>query len=463
MVSLGAVKEATNTAAVSAFLEERVLPGTGWNLIDARQRYVRLEPPDSYWAVYRVRLGRGAPVSSEESAGAGQRYPEQRELRLVARAAFRPAAWAEFAARVTDAYGARESIPLDAAGFPVAFPETQHAFWIFPVDPSLPSLIAAADPSRVMRLFRAHNDALLDHPARVTGVKVDLARYLPELSAVLRYEVTTNPSAASKTLFGKVQRAGRGERTNQVMQQLWLAFGRNQGALRIPRPRGFFPELSLFLEDAGDGSAVGGDRTAPEFQGMAVHAAEAIAVIQESGLEPPATARLEAELERLDGVLDQFAFVHPKAHFLLRELLLHVRSKLGRAREEQWLPAHGDLKYDQFLFHEGAYTLIDFEYAARAETSSDLGRFCAYLTPSMPKDWQQSTAAEESRNAFLDRYRELRPQATLHRFQLYEAVMLANRAMVAMWAQAPGWERAVETLLVIAMERLNTRLPWRPA
>jgi hypothetical protein len=37
--------------------------------------------------------------------------------------------------------------------------------------------------------------------------------------------------------------------------------------------------------------------------------------------------------------------------------------------------------------------------------------------------------------------------------------MLANRAMTAMWAQQKGWESAVDGLLVMAMERLNSRLP----
>jgi hypothetical protein len=59
----------------------------------------------------------------------------------------------------------------------------------------------------------------------------------------------------------------------------------------------------------------------------------------------------------------------------------------------------------------------------------------------------------------LARYRELRPKATLERFQIWEAVMLGNRAMTSMWAQQRGWERAAEGLLVMAMERLNSRLP----
>jgi len=38
---------------------------------------------------------------------------------------------------------------------------------------------------------------------------------------------------------------------------------------------------------------------------------------------------------------------------------------------------------------------------------------------------------------------------------------LALRAMASMWAQQSGWERIAETFLVMAFERLKSRLPER--
>ena len=57
------------------------------------------------------------------------------------------------------------------------------------------------------------------------------------------------------------------------------------------------------------------------------------------------------------------------------------------------------------------------------------------------------------------RYRELRPYATLDRFSVYEALHLALRAMSFMWAQVPEWDRMAEGFLVLAFERLKSRLP----
>ncbi|MDQ6692271.1 MAG: hypothetical protein M3Z13_05845, partial [Candidatus Dormibacteraeota bacterium] len=73
--------------------------------------------------------------------------------------------------------------------------------------------------------------------------------------------------------------------------------------------------------------------------------------------------------------------------------------------------------------------------------------------------WEQSVAAEEARKLFLNRYRELRPEATLQRFPVYESVNLAGRAMTLMWTQTRDWKITAESLLVLAMERLNSRMP----
>ena len=50
MITLGTVLEATGTASVHRFLDELF----GSQVLEVKRRSVRLEPPDDYWAVYRV-------------------------------------------------------------------------------------------------------------------------------------------------------------------------------------------------------------------------------------------------------------------------------------------------------------------------------------------------------------------------------------------------------------------------
>ena len=433
--------EATSEASVTAFVEE-VLSGTGWQLQRLRRRSSRLDPPD-YWTVFEV------SINKDE---------EERKLRMVVRGAFEAHAWEKIHGRLERHGADRRTDPIDGVGYPRIFPESQHAYWFYPFDPVMPNLPSAADPATMAGVLLGLDQPSAEAFAASGRLKIERVRYVPEVAAILRYTIDTG--AGSITMYGKVQPGDRGLRTYRIVDGLWEAARKYEGLLYLPRPLGFIDELGLLLEESIPGQPVGGNRLSSEFGLAAYAAAEAVAVIHESAVPTGEGAiRIEDELLRLDRVSRQFVTVHPRAHFLLNDLITHMRDHVRADAEEEWLPTHGDLKYDQFMHHNGKLTLLDFDYFSLAETSYDLGKFCAYLIPSAPQDWEESVAAEETRLIFLQRYRELRPYATLQRFAIYEALQLALRAMAFMWSQSSGWERATETFLVMAFERLKSRLP----
>ena len=435
------MEQATSEASVSAFVEE-VLAGTGWQLDRVRERSSRLDPPN-YWTLFEVSVSRGGV---------------ERKLRMVARGAFDPGAWEKFSDRVNRYAGQRPCDPIHGVGYPRLFPESQHAYWFYPYDPAMHKLSSAADPATMAGILLGLDAQAAEAFAAAGRLDIERVRYVPEVGAILRYTIDTG--AGSITIYGKVQPGDRGLRTYRIVDGLWQASKQYEGLLHLPRPLGFIKQLGLLLEESIPGKPVGGNRLSTEFGLAANAAAEALAVIHESGIQPDDGAiKIEDELGRLDRVTEQFAQVHPRAHFLLNDLIAHMRDHVRTAPQEEWLPTHGDLKYDQFIHHNGKLTLLDFDYFALAETSYDLGKFCAYLIPSAPRDWEDSIAAEEMRIHFLRRYRELRPNATLQRFAIYEALQLALRAMAFMWSQSSGWEKIAETFLVMAFERLKSRLP----
>jgi len=431
---------ATSKDSVAAFMRA-VLDSTGWELGSIRKRSTRLEPPESYWALFNV------AINKDE---------EERTLRLVAKGALNEEAWARMSSRLARDGNGRICDPINGLGYPCLFHETQHSYWFYPYDPSMPNLPLANDPIRMTSVLLGLDDPL-QVLKQVQRVEIERVRYLPEVAAILRYTIDNGGSTTE--IYGKAQPGARGLRTFHVVNGLWEAAKRYPGLLSLPRPLGFIEELGLLLEEGMPGRAVGGNRSTAEFRMAGLAAADALAVIHESGVEVDQEIKLEYELTRLERVIDQFAYVLPVGHFLLRDLVIHLREQVRKVPPEEWLPTHGDMKYDQFVYHNDTYTLLDFDYFANAETSYDLGKFCAYLVPSSPRDWRESVAAEEVRAEFISRYRELRPQATLQRFGIYEAVQLALRAMAAMWSQSNGWERTAETLLVLAFERLKSRLP----
>jgi len=432
---------ATSEDSVLGFVDE-VLRGTGWQVSSIRRSGNKLEPPDSYWSLFKVDICKDA---------------EERSLRLVAKGALNSEAWEKLSERLIRHGAGRPCDPIDGVGYPRLFPQTQHAFWFYPFDPGMPNLPQANDPVRMAALLHGEDANTKDILATAGRLRIERVRYVPEVGAIMRY--TLDNDGTPSTMYGKVQPGGRGWRTYQAVDGLWRAAAQYPGLLNLPRPLGYFDEMGLLLEEAVKGKPVSGNRASTQFM-MASHAAgEALAVIHESGMESDERIEIERELGRLDRVTEQFKYVLPEGHFLLRDLVVHMRDRLRRTEEEELLPTHGDLKYDQFMFHNDKFTLLDFDYFAQAETSYDLGKYCAYLIPSSPKDWKETAAAEEARDLFIRRYRELRPEATLQRFGVYEALQLSLRAMSFMWVQTHGWEQIAETFLVMAFERLKTPLP----
>ena len=434
------MQSATDKESVASFTQS-VLAGTGWEVTGVRRRGERLEPPDSYWSLFEI------DIKKEE---------EQRQLRLVAKGALSPAAWETLRARLERHGAGLPCDPINGIGYPVLFPDSMHAYWFYPYDPTMPNLPLAHDAEHMGGVLVGRGES----PGAAlpgTRISIERVRYVPEVGAILRYSF--DDLNLPVAIYGKVQPGHRGLRTFRVVEQLWKAAARYPGYLRLPRPLAYVEELGMLIEEGVRGRAVSNRRTSMEFMLMPVAAADALAVIHESGVASDEQIRIEEELARLDRVKEQFAYVLPAGHFLLRDLVAHMRDYVRRTPEEDWLPTHGDLKYDQFFFHNDEFTLLDFDYFAIAETSYDLGKFCAYLVPSHPRDWEDTVVVEEARSSFIRRYRELRPHATLQRFAVYEALQLALRAMSFMWAQVPDWERIAEIYLVMAYERLKSRLP----
>src|SRR5438128_1366744 len=369
---------ATSRDSVAAFMQD-VLAGSGWEVSKIRRRSTRLEPPDTYWALFSI------DISKDE---------EERNLRLVTKGALNDEACDRLSARRARHGNGKICDPVDGLGYPVLFHETQHAYWFYPYDPAMPNLPLANDPIRMSSSLFG-----LDDPVQMLAtagqIEIERVRYVPEVGAILRY--TIDNEGATNQIYGKAQPGGRGLRTFRVVNGLWEAAARYPGMLSLPRPLGFVEEMGLLLEEGVRGRPVSGNRASTEFAMMSNAAAEALAVIHESAVESDEEIRIEAELGRLDRVAEQFAYVLPAGHFLLKDLITHMRERVRRTEEEERLPTHGDMKYDQFLYHNDEYTLLDFDYFALAETSYDLGKFCAYATPSMPMNWKQSVAAEEAR------------------------------------------------------------------
>src|SRR6266568_1807023 len=284
-VSLLTMQEATSSDAVADFARE-LISETGWELVKVRRRFSRLEPPHAYWVVFEL------TIKKDEG---------ERKLRLVARGAFDAGSWSHLKDRLEREGGGRPCDPVDYIGFPHIVEDMQLAYWFYPFDIALPGLPWAADAKTMWHVLTDLTGRRIDR------LQVERVRYVPEISAILRYDLD-EPGGVKSALYGKVQPGDRGLRTYRIEEALWQRALDSNGLLKIAKPEGFIHQYGMLLEGAAPGKPVKGDRDTAEFFGVGGAAAEALAVIHESGLEPDESVELDAELNRLDSVTAQFAY-----------------------------------------------------------------------------------------------------------------------------------------------------------
>src|ERR1700686_200904 len=215
--SLVTMEEATDEASVTAFVEE-LLGRSGWKIDAVRRRSSRLDPPDWYWTQFDITINKEGE--------------EDRKLRLVAKGALNPEAWERLSERLTRHGAGRRCDPIDGIGYPCLFPESQHAYWFYPYDPTMPGLPAAADPVRVATLLLGLQDQTEDILAASRRVQIERVRYVPEVGAILRYRMDT--PGARLDVYGKVQPGNRGLRTYRIVEGLWEAAKRYPGVFNPP-------------------------------------------------------------------------------------------------------------------------------------------------------------------------------------------------------------------------------------
>jgi aminoglycoside phosphotransferase (APT) family kinase protein len=222
----------------------------------------------------------------------------------------------------------------------------------------------------------------------------------------------------------------------------------------------YWPEAGLLLQAPVPGRPIQSNRNRRLFMDLVRHAGQALAAVHSADLPFGPEKTLEALLGRLHGGLDDLAYTAPPLHETMRRLIGQIEARAARTPPVALVPSHGDFKWDQFLEANGRFSLIDFEFFCHAEPGFDLGSFCAYLQPSRPRDWQEGTATDLLRAAFLNRYSASRGEPLdLARFVLYEAAWLGLRALSFVWQHQSGWTWRVAELLEVALDRLVDPTP----
>ncbi|WP_369135937.1 ABC transporter transmembrane domain-containing protein [Modestobacter sp. I12A-02662] len=348
---------------------------------------------------------------------------------------------------------------LDAFAWPsLLVRELRLVLHALPLDPALPGLVPATDPSRLVEVLgpvvtSAVPGLLLE------GCSATVVTY-GRGGSVLRYELAwrLQPSRRSlkQVMYGRVYADGRGELIGPAVNALRELLHDGSGTslpFLVPRFQAYLPDLRLALLDAVPGSpllpalvrAREGTDVPPAAAGAtpedAVAACARIAAALHRSSIPVGPARTAGdELERVRAAVDGLATLAPAVGASLHRHLASVRDL---ALEEQRLGvAHGDLQPSRVLFDGPTTSLVDFDAVCLAEPALDLGQFSASLAVAVRKAQDAAGVTTDGgadlTSAFLSEYVRLSdtadPGLLLGRAHAHRTLAL-TRLAVRSWCQ----------------------------
>ncbi|HWM59598.1 MAG TPA: phosphotransferase [Pseudonocardia sp.] len=387
---------------------QALLIGPAYALVDCRPGTVWYRPDGGCDLRYAVRLGHRASGAIEPATVLARMLPTSAAVDEYLRTEIDPLV------------PARRHHPGPFAAAAGAAADLRLAVHVFPLDPALPTLAAATDPSQVLAaLPGAFGSGTPAGP-------VEVVRHSRTGRCVLRF-----PRNGGRCVYGKVHSDATGATVHRLLGALHPAVA---GELRVPRPLGYASALRTALCETVPGRPV--DPTIPgdPLTGV-LAAARAAAVLHAVPLPAAVTPPLAAQLTALRAELAVIRPLWPQVAARLDSELAELR---GVAVATAALPprfSHGDLTPSQVLIDSvgGRCGVVDFDAAAAAEPAADLGRFRCYLRLALAR--AGSAAGPGLADTFLEAYlRYAEPTGTTTitaRVALYERLNLVHVAVRA--------------------------------
>jgi ABC-type multidrug transport system fused ATPase/permease subunit len=444
--ALPGLSEALTGSAMAPRL--RSMLAGDWELLACSPGKAYVEPGEGATLQYRLELRQQGAAETVEHVVAGRLFPTVADAE----------AWLQSVHPLVDELGDREDV-RSFSDPTLLVRELRLVLHAFPLDPVLPGLVLATDPTGLVEmvgpLLTGSVPGLL-----LRGCRVEVVRY-NRGGCVLRYELSWSlqPSRRSlkQVMYGTVYAGGEGRLVGPAVTALRQHLADSSGAalpFLAPRFQAYLPDLHLALLEAVPGSpllpelirARVGVAAAPPVPGTSPEKAVAAcariaAAMHESSIPVGPSRTLGEEVEAIRAGVDDLTPLAPR---LAASLHRHLGGIADLALDPPGVlgVAHGDFRPSRVLFDGPSASLVNFDRVCLAEPALDLGQFTGHLSVAVRK--AQTAAgrtpdgAEELGSTFLHEYLRLTgasdPEVLLARVAAYRTVALARLA-VRSWCQ----------------------------
>jgi hypothetical protein len=278
----------------------------------------------------------------------------------------------------TDREFARDSAP------PLHFlAELDMALWGFPNDPRLKLLHALVDRERFVELVQ-RNARAFGLPAGVRPGALDtrIAKWVPGSRCVLEHRLFGLAAPDAEPLlhvFSKTYRPPRGGPVFRTMEQLWGSEGRRAGALHMPEPLHFDPELHTIFQRPVPGEHAAQHLHAIDLPALAPQIGRLLAAIHQSKLDDLRSVSPEEELSDVFKARKMLGAALPEHAERIGRITAELRGRLPETFGLLATPVHGAFRLSQMLVADGRLYLLDFDGLLQGNPLSDAGSLAAHL------------------------------------------------------------------------------------
>ena len=309
------------------------------------------------------------------------------------------------------------------------------------IDTKLSALDRAVDDEAMRERFAA---TLNSGRPPVASVRHAVLKHTPGKRCVIEYWVEL-PGAGDERLIGKVYRDQRGARVYRSLRRLHAAVGSGGptgSRFLMAEPLAYYDDLGMLVQTAVPGvelSQLGADG---DWTGAMRAVADNLAALHDIAVdtEPRTISELTHKLCRPRP--DELVMLRPDLADAVENIVQALA--LVDAAEPGASVVHGDLGLGQILYAEGRAFFVDLDGLCRSHAALDVANLIVSLRLRL------GPMSPEPERAFIERYRERRPDESLAWLDAFEAFAYLRRAAAAFRksSDADGLERAKRLLAV---------------
>ncbi|MDH3285013.1 MAG: phosphotransferase, partial [Acidobacteriota bacterium] len=326
--------------------------------------------------------------------------------------------------------------------------------FVSPLDPRLPRLVDASDPSemkvRLGRLWSARD-------ARVLRVRIHPMSHTPGARAAVGYEVLgesrTTGLPELRHLVGKID---TGKQAASVFSRSWVVWRASHTRIPIAPPIGHVAELNLFLQERVSGGRLAELAGRGSFLKPVRRTAAALADLHALPAPIGSIRTAQKDARNVQRWGDILATIRPASRARIERLRDRLAAEL-ETRARMTGPIHGDLHPSNVLVCDDRVTLVDLDNMAWGDGLVDVGRFLSALRTSSLRVFGEPSGLRATGERFLSAYLALTGEDE-RRVRLYEAASLMVSAGSGFRLQRAGWERAADLVVEQAEDALSAAL-----